>query len=67
MLVTQAAAAAGTPITIARPGQAPVDASSILLVMGLGVQHGEEVEIASKDPLALHTLADMITTDLDAR
>lgn len=69
MLFTQAVAAAGVPVTIARPDGAPVDASSILLVMSLGVPHGEEVTLAAEGPDADHVLDDLVAllaTDLDA-
>ncbi|MBO0899719.1 HPr family phosphocarrier protein [Cellulomonas sp. zg-ZUI222] len=69
MLFTQAVAAGGVPVTIARPGGAPVDASSILLVMSLGVPHGEEVTLAAEGPDAdrvLDELVALLATDLDA-
>ena len=69
MLFTQAVTAAGVPVTIARPGGAPVDASSILLVMSLGVPHGEEVSLAAEGPDAdrvLDELVALLATDLDA-
>ena len=65
----RAAAATGVPVQIARPGAAPVDASSLLLVMGLALQHGEPVEIAAEGAdadAALDHLADLLATDLDA-
>jgi len=69
MLFTQAVAASGVPVTIARPGGAPVDASSILFVMSLGVPHGEEVTLAAEGPEAervLDELVELLATDLDA-
>lgn len=68
-LFTQAAAAAGAPVTIAPAGGAPVDASSILLVMSLGLGHGAEVVLAAEGEgadAALDALAAMLATDLDA-
>jgi phosphocarrier protein len=65
----RAAAATGVPVRIARPGATPVDASSLLLVMGLALQHGEPVEIAAEGDgadAALDGLADLLATDLDA-
>jgi phosphocarrier protein len=62
-------AATGVPVQIARPGASPVDAASLLLVMGLGLQHGEPVEIAAEGDgadAALDRLADLLATDLDA-
>lgn len=65
-LFTQAVAASGAAVTIARPGQPPVDASSILFVMSLGVGHGEEVVLAGDDEAVLDRLVAMLATDLDA-
>ena len=65
-LFTQAVAASGAAVTIARPGQAPVDASSILLVMSMGVKNGEEIVLASDGDAALDGLVAMLETDLDA-
>lgn len=68
-LFTQAAAASGVKVLIAK-GDAPgVDASSILRVMALAVKHGEEVTISAEGDDAdavLDRLADMLATDLDA-
>ncbi len=68
MLFTQAVTKAGVPVTIARPGQEPVDASSILRVMGMGVKHGEEIVIASDSASdeVLDSLVTLLATDLDA-
>ncbi|QGQ18721.1 HPr family phosphocarrier protein [Cellulomonas sp. JZ18] len=69
MLFTQAVAASGLPVTIARRGGAPVDASSILFVMSLGVPHGEEVVLHADGPHAdrvLDELVALLSTDLDA-
>jgi len=67
MLFTQAVAETGAKVTIARPGETPVDASSILSVMGLGMLHGEEVVLTTDDPDVLDALATLLSTDLDAR
>lgn len=69
MIFTQAAAASGLAVTIARPDGEPVDASSILFVMSLGVPHGEEVTIAADGDDADRVLDELVTllaTDLDA-
>jgi phosphocarrier protein len=65
----QAAAAAGVPVTIGRVGETPVDAASVLMVMGLGLRAGEPAVIASPEPTAdgaLDELAALLATDLDA-
>ncbi|WP_454293856.1 HPr family phosphocarrier protein [Salana multivorans] len=66
-LVSQAAAAAA-PVTIliGRPGEEGVDASSVLLLMSLGVGAGEEVVLTSDDEAALDSLAELVAQDLDA-
>ncbi|WP_024287296.1 HPr family phosphocarrier protein [Cellulomonas sp. KRMCY2] len=66
MLFTQVVAAGGGAVTIARPGQEPVDASSILLVMSMGVKNGAEVVLAGEDTALLDRLVEMLETDLDA-
>ena len=65
-LFSQAAAAAGVPVTIAKGGGAPVDAASVLLVMALAARHGDEVTITADDDGVLDDLAAMLATDLDA-
>ncbi|HEY0186287.1 MAG TPA: HPr family phosphocarrier protein [Cellulomonas sp.] len=67
-LLTRRVAEGGHPVQIAREGQPAVDASSILMVMGLKLAHGEEVELSSPsddaEPL-LDELAALLATDLD--
>lgn len=65
---TKAAAQAGVPVLISKDGASPVDAASILSVMGLGVNHGDQVVLSSPDDLAgeaLDELADLLSVDLD--
>jgi len=69
MIFTQAAAASGLSVTIARSGGEPVDAASILFVMSLGVPHGEEVTLTADGDDADRVLDELVTllaTDLDA-
>jgi len=57
-LFTQAAAAAGIPVRIAK-GDRSVDATSILGVISLGIDHGDEVVVTATgdgDEAALDTL-----------
>jgi len=68
-IFTQAAQQCGISVSIGRPGEAPVSASSILQVMGLAVKHGERVTITAEGPSAdevLDQLAEVLATDLDA-
>ncbi|BBJ40452.1 phosphocarrier protein HPr [Streptomyces antimycoticus] len=46
-IFVRAATAAGVPITIAKGDGTPVNAASMLAVLGLGAQGGEEVVLAS--------------------
>ncbi|GEL47283.1 HPr family phosphocarrier protein [Cellulomonas hominis] len=67
-LLTRAAADGGHAVLIGRDGEPAVDAASILSVMGLKLQHGEEVvlsaDAADAEPL-LEELAALLATDLD--
>lgn len=68
-LFAQAAAAKPEPVTIAKvvDGVAgePVDAASVLGVMGLGAHHDEEVELTCADQAALDDLVALLEQDLD--
>lgn len=64
-LFVQAASRTPTAVTLARPGEAPVDATSILSVLGLGVSAGEQVVLAAEGEDAervLDELAEMLST-----
>lgn len=68
-LFTQAVAAAGIPVTISTAGKPPVNAASILLVMTLGVPHGQEVTLTAEGDRAeevLDELVELLGRDLDA-
>lgn len=69
-LFTQAVAKTGLPVTIAKAGGAPVDASSILMVMAQGIGFGMEVTLTAPDgpegDSALEQLVELLATDLDA-
>jgi len=68
-LFTQAAAEAPVRVTIAKAGGDPVDARSILLVLTLGVRHGDEVVLRAEGEGAdatLDSLAGLLAQDLDA-
>lgn len=68
-LFAQAAAAAGLPVTIARPGGDPVNAASVLSVLSLGVEHGEQVVLSAEGDGAdavLDSLEAVLNTDHDA-
>lgn len=68
-LFVQAAARQTAKVTVGRPGQAPVDARSLLSVLALAAGHGETLELAAAGdgaPDALKELADLLASDLDA-
>ncbi len=67
-ILVRAATAAGVPVTIAKPGGAPVNAASMLSVLGLGAQGGEEIVLASDAEgadSALDRLAKLVTEGLE--
>lgn len=69
-LFVQAVANTGLPVTIAKDGGAPVDARSILAVMGLGARQGETVTLAAEGADAdtqLATLVQLLESDLDGQ
>ncbi|MBK6884990.1 MAG: HPr family phosphocarrier protein [Tetrasphaera sp.] len=68
-LFVEAASETGLDIEIAKPGEDPVDATSILGVMALGAKHGEEVVLTAEGEgaeEALDSLVALLSRDLDA-
>lgn len=65
-IISDAAAKFDEEITIAVEGEEPVNATSALLIMSLGVEHGQTVTVASENVAAVNTIADLIEKDLDA-
>jgi phosphocarrier protein len=68
-LFVQAVTATGLPVTIAKGGGDPVDARSILLVMGLAVGNNDEVTLAADGDgadAALDQLVELLEVDHDA-
>ncbi len=69
-LFVQAAAKQAVPVTIGKPGGEPVDARSILSVLGLDAKGGEEVVIRADGEgaeAALDALEAVLTADHDAK
>ncbi|MCC4318498.1 HPr family phosphocarrier protein [Streptomyces malaysiensis] len=67
-IFVRAATAAGVPITIAKGDGTPVNAASMLAVLGLGAQGGEEVVLASvadDAEVALDRLARLVAEGLE--
>lgn len=68
-LFVEQASESGLDVEIGRPGEDPVDATSILGVMALGARHGEEVVLTAEGDNAdavLDGLVDLLSRDLDA-
>jgi phosphocarrier protein len=70
-LFVQAAAKQPVKVSIAKGDKAPVDARSILAVLGLDVRGGEEVLLLADESeqaeAALDALAAVVATDHDAK
>jgi phosphocarrier protein HPr len=68
-LFVEQATESGLDVEVGRPGEEPVDATSILGVMALGAKHGEEVVLTAEGENAdqvLDGLVDLLSRDLDA-
>lgn len=68
-LFVQAASRQPVKVKIAKPGSDPVDARSILSVLGLDARNGDEVVLSAEgdgDKAALDELAALLERDLDA-
>lgn len=68
-LFVEKAGESGLDVMIGRPGDDPVDATSILGVMALGAKHGEEVELSAEGENAdevLDGLVEFLSIDHDA-
>ena len=65
-LIAEAADALGTEVTLAVPGDDPVDASSSLLIMTLGAACGDTIEVSGEDQAAVDEIAALVEKDLDA-
>jgi phosphocarrier protein HPr len=69
-LFVQAAARQPVKVTVARDGQAPVDARSLLSVLALGAKHGESLVLTAEGDGAeasVEELAALVARDLDAK
>ena len=67
-IFVRAVTSTGFPVTIAKGDGPPVNAASMLRVLGLGVEHGDEVVLASPDENAeeaLNRLAKLVSEGLD--
>ncbi|WP_165989619.1 HPr family phosphocarrier protein [Streptomyces sp. YIM 98790] len=67
-IFVRAATAAGVPVTVARGDGRPVNAASMLAVLSLGAESGEEIVLASPDEGAeavLDRLARLVSEGLE--
>jgi phosphocarrier protein len=67
-LFSQAAAASGSTVTLTKSGGKPVNAASILGVISLGINHGDEVTLTADGDNAesvLDDLVELLLTDHD--
>ncbi|MFF0742306.1 HPr family phosphocarrier protein [Streptomyces sp. NPDC004111] len=67
-IFVRAVTATGVPVTIAKAGGNPVNAASMLALLGLGAQGGEEIVLASEAEgadTALDRLAKLVAEGLD--
>lgn len=67
---SRAAAATGLPVTLSVGDKEPVNAASILAVMGLGVGYGQEVTLAAQGAgaeQALDRLAELLASEEDGQ
>ncbi|MEO3753943.1 HPr family phosphocarrier protein [Streptomyces sp. B6B3] len=67
-IFVRAATAAGVPVTIRRGGGTPVNAASMLAVLSLGAEGGEEVTLATEAEdadAALDRLAKLVAEGLE--
>jgi phosphocarrier protein HPr len=61
-IIAEAAEGLDTEVTLAVPGEEPVDAASSLLIMTLGASCGDSVEVAGDDQGAVDTIAALVET-----
>ncbi|WP_335933447.1 HPr family phosphocarrier protein [Streptomyces sp. PTD5-9] len=67
-IFVRAATASGVPVTVSKADGSPVNAASMLAVLGLGARGGEEIVLASDAEdaeTALDRLAKLVAEGLD--
>ncbi len=65
-IISEAAAELDSEVLLAVPGEEPVDASSALLIMTLGADNGDRVEVSGEDADDVAAIAALVEQDLDA-
>jgi phosphocarrier protein len=64
--IAEAAAELDSEVTLAVPGEEPIDAASSLLIMTLGASHGDSVEVSGDSQADVDAIAALVEKDLDA-
>lgn len=68
-LISKAAESAGIPVTIGRPGETGIDATSMVMLVALGAEYGERLEVvvgsAENSDAILDEIVEILTTDYD--
>jgi phosphocarrier protein HPr len=65
-IISEAVEELDSEVLIGVPGDEPVDAGSALLIMTLGAEKGDTVEVSGEEQLAVDTIAALVEKDLDA-
>ncbi|MBF4461612.1 MULTISPECIES: HPr family phosphocarrier protein [unclassified Rathayibacter] len=68
-LFSQAAAKSGQKVLVAKGDATPVNAASILGIISLGIEHGDELTVSvegDNEEAVLEELSTFLTTDHDA-
>ena len=65
-LVAEAAGKYDDEVLLSVDGEDPVDASSSMMIMTLGAEHGAEVTVESDNEEAVEEIANLVAQDLDA-
>ena len=65
-IISEAAGELDSEVTLAVPGEEPVDAASSLLIMTLGAACGDRSRSSSEDQAAVDAIAALVEKDLDA-
>ena len=64
--IAEAAAELDGEVTLAVPGEEPIDASSSLLIMTLGASKGDSIEVSGDNQSDVDAIAALVEKDLDA-
>ena len=65
-VISEAAGDLDSEVTLAVPGEEPVDAASSLMIMTLGASYGDQIEVSGDDQAAVDQIAALVEKDLDA-